>query len=70
MSTNHTTPAASPLEIDADITKFRGAIIDMDALSQGGFSKISSIARLALAALEGQRRPREDEDIANVLTAI
>lgn len=65
-----TTPAVSALPIDADIKKFKSAVIDMDALSQSGFSKISSIARLALAALEGPRRPREDEDFANVLTAI
>jgi hypothetical protein len=70
MSTTPTTPAASPLAIDADIKKFKSAIIDMDSLSQGGFSKISSIARLALAAMGGPQHPCQDDDIANALTAI
>ncbi|TFW28582.1 hypothetical protein [Massilia horti] len=65
-----TTPAVSASAVHGDIRKFKSAVIDMDALSQGGFSKISSIARLALAALEGPKRPRKDEDIANALTAI
>jgi hypothetical protein len=70
MSISTTTPAASSPAIDADVMKFKNAIIDMDALSQGGFSKISSIARLSLAALEAPSHPRQDEDIANALTAI
>jgi hypothetical protein len=65
-----TTPAVSALAIDAEIKEFKSAITDMDSLSQGGFSKISSIARLALLSLEGPKRPREDEDISNVLKAI
>jgi len=63
-----TTPAVpSP---DAEIAKLKSAILGIDQFSQAGFSKISSIARLALSALETPARPRQDEDIANALTAI
>ena len=34
------------------LTQLRSAISDMDCLSQGGFSSIAAIAKLALAALE------------------
>lgn len=70
MTTCTISPAVSPAAKDFDVAKFRNVIIDMDALSQGGFSKISSIARLALTALEAPPHPRQDEDIANALTAI
>ena len=64
------TPAVSNPATKADIQNFKNVILDMDKLSQEGFSKISSIARLALAALETPGHIRKDEDIANVLTAI
>lgn len=65
-----TTPAVSTSQFNAQIAKLKSAVLDMDELSQGGFSKISSIARLALAALEMPGHVRTDEDIANALTAI
>lgn len=63
-------PATSAPATAADIQTFKSVILDMDSMSQGGFSKISSIARLALAALETPGPARRDEDIANALTAI
>ena len=65
-----TTPVASTPAIDADIQDFKDAVFDMDAMSQSGFSKISSIARLVLTALQAPAGPRQVEDIANALTAI
>ena len=65
-----TIPAVSTSAIAADIQNFKSVIFDMHAMSQGGLSKIASIARLALAALETPSNVRKDEDIANALTAI
>lgn len=67
MSTSQT--AALPPAVNAEITKFKSAIIDMDALSQGGFSKISSIAKLTLAAMEVPGHHHQ-ENIENSLAAI
>ncbi|WP_426110419.1 hypothetical protein [Massilia sp. PWRC2] len=67
---NSTILSASAPASDADVHQFRAVVVDMDAMAQSGFSKISSIARMALAALQGPPRPREDSDIINVLKAI
>lgn len=70
MSSRTPPPAASSSAIDSNAMKFKIAIIYMDALSQGCLSKISSFARLALAALEAPRHPRQDKDLTIALTAI
>ncbi len=54
----------------ADVGRLQVALEDIDALAQGGFGQIESIARLALAALqtpEGYLRP---EAIVQALIAI
>ena len=48
----------------------RDTILTIDCLSQGGFSEIASIARLALSRLETQDGYRHLDDIANALSAI
>lgn len=53
-----------------DSLKLRNTVEFMDCLSQDGFSKISSIARLALASLETPDGHRSVDGIADALTAI
>lgn len=48
----------------------QAAITDMDSFSQSGFSEISAIAKLALAALETPDGYRFHENIALALRAI
>lgn len=50
--------------------QLRNAIHDMDCLSQGGFSSIAAIAKLALAALENPRTCNDLESIADALESI
>ena len=52
------------------ILKLRNTVEFMDCLSQDGFSKIRSIARLALASLETPDGHRSVDDIADALAAI
>lgn len=52
------------------IEDFKSAVLDMDAMSQSGFSKISTIARLVLAALQTPVDVRRQEDVANALSVI
>ena len=56
----------SPSEVGA----LKGAVIDMDCLSQQGLTEISSIAKLALARMETPEGYRNMDDIANALIAI
>ncbi len=49
---------------------FCSTINFMDCLSQGGFSEISSIAKLALSRLETPDGYQHLDDIANALAAI
>lgn len=53
-----------------DITRLKAAITDMDCLAQSGFSEISAIAKLALAALETPDGYTNLEIIAQALRAI
>lgn len=53
-----------------DIEKLRAAVTDMDCLSQGGFSEIAAIAKLALASLEHPDGYLHSENIAHALRAI
>lgn len=54
----------------SDITRLQAAITDMDCLAQSGFSEISAIAKLALAALETPDSYTNLEIIAQALRAI
>lgn len=53
-----------------EVQKLRNVVEFIDSLSQGGFSEISSIARLALSRLEAPDGYRHLDDIANALSAI
>lgn len=53
-----------------EITKLRTVITEMDALSQEGFSEISAIAELALAALETPDGYSKIENIVQALQVI
>lgn len=53
-----------------DIRRLQAAVYDMDCLAQGGFSEISAIAKLALAAMETPDGYRHPETIAQALRAI
>lgn len=53
-----------------DVGKLRSAVEVMDAISQEGFSEISAIATLALAALETLHGCNDIEIIARTLGAI
>lgn len=53
-----------------DLRRLQTAVFDMDCLAQGGFSEISAIAKLALAALETPDGYRHPETIAHALRAI
>lgn len=53
-----------------DVKLLQGAVHFMDALAQEGFSEISAIAKLALAALETPDGYRDTETIARALRAI
>ena len=53
-----------------EVQKLRNAVEFMDCLSQGGFSEIASIAKLALSSLETPDGYRHLDNIANALKAI
>lgn len=53
-----------------DLRRLQAAVTDMDCLAHGGFSEISAIATLALAALETPAGYRHPETIAQALIAI
>ena len=53
-----------------DLNKLQSVIEDMDALAQGGFSEISALAKLALAALQTPQGYRDIESIVQALQAI
>ena len=57
---------------DAKISegKLRAAIIDMDALSQSGFSEISAVARLALLSFENPESYQHPELVIQALRSI
>ncbi|MEF8755080.1 MAG: hypothetical protein V5B60_14320 [Accumulibacter sp.] len=63
------TCATAPTHCD-DLVRLQAAVLDMDSLSQEGFSAISAIAKLALAAMEGPSASRDHEAIAGALRAI
>ena len=77
MAISKSTPAA-PLDAvthstrssNADILKLRSIVQEMDCLSQGGFSRIAAVAKLALTRLETPAGHQHIEDIANVLELI
>lgn len=53
-----------------EVQKLRNAVEYMDCLSQGGFSEIASIAKLALFSLETPDGYQHLDNIANALKAI
>lgn len=53
-----------------EVQKLRNAVEFMDCLSQGAFSEISTIAKLALSRLETPDGYRHLDDIAHALEAI
>ncbi len=55
---------------DPEMQKLRNTVEWMDCLSQDAFSKITTMARLALASLEAPDGHRHLDDIANALGAI
>jgi hypothetical protein len=61
---------AKPQPATEELKKLRCTVQNMDSLSQGGFSEISSIAKLALSSLETPDGYRHLDDIANALAAI
>lgn len=77
MATSKSTPAApidavthsTPSAKDAT-AKLRSVVQEMDCLSQGGFSRIAAVAKLALTRLETPAGHQHIEDIANVLELI
>ncbi len=56
--------------MDLEIQNLRAAVNAMDRLSQGGFTEIASIAKLALARLETPDGHQHIGDIANALKVI
>lgn len=53
-----------------EITNLQIAITDMDCFSQEGFSKIATIARLTIKALESGACVNPMDDVINVLRVI
>lgn len=53
-----------------DIEDFKSAVYEMDYLSQCGFTEISSVAKLALIALESPNAHRNPEHIAQAFVVI
>lgn len=62
--------AADHQHTDPEVEKLRAAVNFMDCLSQGAFSEISSIAKLALAYMETPDGYRHPDNIAQALRAI
>lgn len=60
---------SSDTQID-ELQELRNAVSLIDCLSQGGFSQISSIAKLALSRLETPGGYQHIDDIANALESI
>jgi hypothetical protein len=60
----------STVEMFDDIQKLCSTVEFIDALSQEGFSKIYSIARVTLVALENKEKYLSQEDIAHALETI
>lgn len=58
------------MSANPEVQKLRNLVVDIDCLSQCGFSEISSIAKLALSRLETPDGHRHIDDIANALKAI
>jgi hypothetical protein len=54
----------------ADALSLRGTVTDLNALSQEGFSRIESLARVALMAMETPDAHRFPELIAKVLETV
>jgi len=50
--------------------KLRETITEMDSMSQGAFSEIATIAKLALASLETLEGCNDIDSIARILSAI
>jgi hypothetical protein len=65
-----TTNTLNESELVTDPGQLQAAITDMDNLAQCGFSEISAIAKLALAALETPDGHKFHENIALALQAI
>jgi hypothetical protein len=58
------------MSANPEVQKLCATIINMDALSQEGFSEIASIASLALLGLEAPGGRRHIDDVINALKAI
>lgn len=63
-------PQAACQHTDPEVQKLRNTVEFIDCLSQGGFSEIASIAKLALSSLETPDGYRHLDNIANALKAI
>lgn len=68
MSENSTSAPATHLE--DRIQTLENAVYDIDALAQSGLRQITSIAKLALTAMESPSASRHPETIAQALHAI
>ncbi|WP_342616963.1 hypothetical protein [Rhodoferax sp. GW822-FHT02A01] len=62
--------AKAPLTTPEEIQKLHATVNLMDCLSQGGFSEISSIAKLALISLETPEGHRHLDNVVRALESI